>query len=138
MKVRNMYTQIIRVQSVASSHKLGGIVSLSRNGKFWRNKIWRYIQPPKIWNNGISRTGLVSWRRRSTWKKVMDYIEFLFKLRKLKTVYFDNLNTLTISYAALYSLCTWLGTENSNVTKSITRLVNCIDSETAKWHISMW
>lgn len=25
MKVRNMYTQIIRVQSVASSHKLGGL-----------------------------------------------------------------------------------------------------------------
>lgn len=65
------------------------------------------------------------------------YLSFRLNFKKNQSQCIsDNLNTLTISSAALYSLCTWLGTENSNVEKFITRFVNCIDSETANF--SVW
>lgn len=63
-------------------------------------------------------------------------LSFRLTLKNQSQCISDNLNTLTISSAALYSLCTWLGTENSNVTKLITRFVNCIDSETTNF--SVW
>lgn len=116
MKVRNMYIYINDTRTTRDSKfpQTSGVVSLSRYGKFWRSF-------------NLSTYGMVIYsasQNLEQWR-LKNRVGFLQKEVNLKTT--DWLDRVHV--------CTWLGTENINVTKSIRRLVNCIDYETAKRHI---